>query len=208
MIEIKEEHVSLLQKANAGTYAEKQDWFYPFKAALLKKHAAEDGYDLQIIKKTCWTCHGSGKANVCNSCSYNGGCDNCWHPSSIIGKEVSCPKCNGTGIYSRKEYWLKRYKIGNAIFHVPMSNEKAIANPELPNTFVGKIEHAPINQYEAKDCMLKLLFRFDTKLWMKYHKNKIYPKLHYLIQRYKWKIGSKWNEFKYKIRGMENMEPF
>lgn len=82
---------------NGGSYWYKQD-FYKLKNLMLDLFGHDDGYDLQIIKKKCYSCNGTGMY-----CKYD-----------------ECFNCGGTGIFDTKEVVLKRYRLNGEVFHRPL----------------------------------------------------------------------------------------
>ncbi len=95
--DIPEAHFYAFRVCNsAGSWLYRQS-FYQLKNDILEKYGHEADYDLQTIKKRCYTCNGTGK----------------------IYMENRCPNCIN-GVYSTKKVVLKRYVLNNAIFHKPM----------------------------------------------------------------------------------------
>lgn len=94
--DIPESHLYAFRVCNSGSFAYKQQ-FYKLKSILLKTYGHESNYDLQIIKKVCYSCDGKGN-------HYTG--SQCWN----------CDK----GIYQTKQVVLKRYILNGALFHEPI----------------------------------------------------------------------------------------
>lgn len=81
--------------------------FYSLKNEILKKYGNESDYDLQIIKKVCYSCDGKGNHHTGKACR-------------------NCEK----GIYQTKKVILKRYILNGALFHEPVG-EMRFNNHEL-----------------------------------------------------------------------------
>jgi hypothetical protein len=63
----------LFHLANSANYPQKHELFYPLKKQLLQTHAIADGWDLQTIVRTCWSCDGSGDYYSVGDCYKCGG---------------------------------------------------------------------------------------------------------------------------------------
>lgn len=121
--------------------------FYVFKYMLLQKYGHFDQYDLQVIKKTCWSCEGTGKFK----CS--------WKPTEF------CWSCGGGGIYETKNILLKRYILNDNLFHLPAgryNNEPVI----IINKIDGYIIHKPI-EGNATYAFFYLLWHYDKEKFFK-----------------------------------------
>lgn len=107
--DIPESHLYALRVCNsAGAWTFKYS-FYKLKNNILERYGHEADYDLQHIKKKCYSCDGKG--------------------NHVRGKCWNCDK----GVYSRKDVVLKRYLINGAIFHKPIGE---LYNGRL-KTFTG-----------------------------------------------------------------------
>lgn len=89
-------HLYALQVCNAGVWPYKRP-FYKLKNTILQKHGHPAGYDLQVIKKKCWNCSGTG-----------------W-----FTHRQRCRSCGGDGNYSISKVLLYRYLINGCIYHKP-----------------------------------------------------------------------------------------
>lgn len=144
-------HVYWLTLANAGDYAVKHDAFYPFKTRFLHAHALADGYDLQIIVKKCWCGDGTWRG-------YEGTLsEHRWEP---------CWRCNGTRIYERKKIYLRRWLLGNELFHEPIGSHLSFT-PEIRETIHGLIKHQKtVPDSHAERAFRRLLLRYEPlTLW-------------------------------------------
>jgi hypothetical protein len=94
--------------------------FYEFKDRFLRRFGTPDGWDLQIIEYSCWTCNGTGM----------------YSPDNI------CRSCGGDGIYRTARIWLERIIIGERAYHIPYKGP--YVNPEINleprNVIEGKIK--------------------------------------------------------------------
>lgn len=126
----------LLYIANSSKYSEKDEYFYPLKNRLLLRHAVYDGYDEQVINKDCWNCNGTG----------------------IDKWDTDCDKCNSSGIYEVKKYYLKRYILNNRLYHSPQFMKP---DGECKETIEGLIQHEPIASLTGKRACKWLMLRYD-----------------------------------------------
>ncbi len=128
---------------NSGAYSEKEDYFYPLKDKLLKKHGKPDGYDLQVIDHKCCSCDGEGYLEFSDN-----------------SREL-CEDCEGTGIYKTARVILSRYILGKRIYHIP-SNDYALLDESAPkSTINGFIAHDDIDREAVLRALKILLFRYD-----------------------------------------------
>lgn len=72
--------------------------FYALKNQLLEKYGHPADYDLQIIKKQCYACGGTGRF-----------------------RDMRCNRCDN-GIYQIRKVVLKRFILNNQLFHKPVGN--------------------------------------------------------------------------------------
>jgi hypothetical protein len=126
----------LLQLANSNA----PSGFYDFKREFLERNARRDGFDLQYIEKECW-----GEWNVWGD---QGGCE---------GK--GCPRCCGTGIFSRRYHLLERFEYAGRLFHIPRTD--SVFRPAGPEgheiTIRGRIQHREVSPMVAEEAYLWLL---------------------------------------------------
>ena len=134
-------------------YFEKRGVFYPLKDKLLKRFGESDGWDLQVIVKDCWDCEGTGKADW-------------WYEEG----DDDCESCYGTGEYSRREYCLLRYRLGDRIYHRPVdiceANELNIAVPsEKRSVISGRITHGSydLSPLDGERALKWMLLRYQPK---------------------------------------------
>jgi len=121
--DIPEAHLYALRVCNsAGAWHYKQS-FYKLKNEILKKYGHEADYDLQTIKKKCWSCDGKGNHDTGNAC---------WN----------CDK----GVYQTKRVVLKRYILNGALFHEPMGELSYFDKLKI---FDGYEDWYPTFKYEA-----------------------------------------------------------
>ena len=98
----------LLHIANSDPPIVRKKEFYEIKDAILKKHGTFVGHQVQHIKKSCWSCGGTG----------------IWTGYDNGFKWVECPprKCYRCrdGVYD--EFWvlLELYQFGGYEFHRPV----------------------------------------------------------------------------------------
>lgn len=96
-MDIPESHLYALRVCNSGGAWAFRSSFYKLKTQILEKYGHEADYDLQTIKKKCYTCNGTGQHRSGNAC---------WNCTN--------------GIYQTKKVVLKRFLINAAIFHNPV----------------------------------------------------------------------------------------
>ncbi len=162
-------HLSMLHKANAAEYSEKKEIFYPFKRRFLERYASAAGYDRQEITKKCRCDNGIWRPN----------CSRCWDGCEDSGtgcpREETCYKCNGTGIYFRKTFYLKRYLLNNALYHVLLGDREGsvLASMESDgemtpvNILTAKITHDTVPRQEGRKAAFALLRRYETVTYIK-----------------------------------------
>lgn len=145
---VPEKHRLWFRMANAGQYAFKRDWFYPFKTRFLVKHAIPDGYDLQIIERLCHSCFGTG----------------IW-TSEYTGREDICWRCT-KGVYDLAHIRLTRWDLCGEIFHCP-DGRILSSQTGHRNVFHGLIKHAQtVPDSHAFRAFLRLLLRYEPlTLW-------------------------------------------
>lgn len=162
---------NLLWKANAGMYPEKQLFYEHVKKPILSIYGVSDGYDLQTIKKKCWSCDGTG---IYKHYHYEYG-------ERFLVKQEECWNCSN-GIYETKYIWLKRSIINGIIYHTPVILPFMSAKPEPKNRINGLIEHKPVKHARASFFMLLFIYnrgvfflqirkmitrcRLDAKYWL------------------------------------------
>ncbi len=101
-VDIPEAHFYAFMVCNSAAAWHHKQSFYRLKNEILQKHGHESAYDLQTIKKTCYSCDGKGIFK----------CD--WKLPE------TCWSCLGDGVYQKKQVVLKRWVLNGAIFHEPI----------------------------------------------------------------------------------------
>ena len=71
--------------------------FYLLKDKILKVFGHENDYDIQHLKKKCYSCNGTG----------------------FYHQNIRCYKCNN-GVYEEYDVILQRYILNNSCFHIPL----------------------------------------------------------------------------------------
>ncbi|MDQ5929996.1 MAG: hypothetical protein QG594_1779 [Bacteroidota bacterium] len=119
--DIKTSHLYAFNVCNcANKYWSHKQAFYRFKSELLQKHGHQAGYDLQVIKKACYSCDGKG----------------------FYRKNAPCLSCAGTGTFSIKKVVLKRYLLNGELFHAPMG--ELLGNKLKPFAEISELK--PFNE--------------------------------------------------------------
>lgn len=140
----------LLHYANRRPPTLREQEFYAIKEKILLRHGRKIGYDVQHIRKDCYSCDEAGMFR----------CD--WKMPE------PCWNCGGTGVYD--EFWtlLEKYQLGKYTFHRPVS--KVYENPGY-QTF-GKIEgyirHDTPGYYISAECAFWLFLIYDRKTFFSY----------------------------------------
>lgn len=126
----------------------KEPW-YSLKQKLCARYGVNNGYDLQYLEgKQCWGCDGTGKFT-----RYSFG----------SGYKEDCYRCNG-GWYTMPAYVvLERIKIGDKVFHKPISRTESrdsIHNRGIPLsiTIHGYIAHHKVKYGWLAFSILFLVF--------------------------------------------------
>ena len=122
--DIPERHLQMMLVCNSQRFLFQQA-FYALKHKILEKHGHPDGMDLQIIKKTCHSCNGTG----------------------TFDEPGDCYKCGGSGVYTTNHYILKRYKINEHVFHVPVMDDPFAVkkhHAKCKNTINGLVQHKAV----------------------------------------------------------------
>jgi len=147
--------------ANSGTYSGKQSFYSNVKTIILDKFGIFDGYDQQIIKKECWSCHGTGLYK------------HYWYECGELMciKQEKCYSCI-KGVYSTRQFFLKRYILNENIYHIPCDFEPIVG--PIKNKINGIIKHETVNSEQAYRAYIILLFL--------YNKNKFYCLIKDMIQ--------------------------
>lgn len=156
-------------KANAGNYPGKNDFYSLLKPAILS-HGEFIGYELQIIKKKCFTCFGTGTYK-----QYR------WEYGEryLIHKEP-CRNCTN-GIYYTKKVTLMKFNLNGNVYHIPL--------PELKNDvqYIGEINglvtHENIPGDEAYRSFLILLWKYNKPMF--YQKSKEFLSKEF-VKYFKW----------------------
>lgn len=148
--------------ANSGIYSGKQSFYSDVKPVILEKFAIFDGYDQQIIKKQCWSCNGTG-IYTHTTYHYPGG-----NKTERTEPCYSCIK----GIYSTREFFLKRYILNEMVYHIPCDFAPLVG--PIKNKVHGIIKHEAVDSQKAYRAYIILLFL--------YNKTKFYYMVKDLIQ--------------------------
>jgi hypothetical protein len=137
----------LMRTANAANYfgEEKERYFYPLKAWLLKRFGKFICYDTQRIKQPCWSCDGTGR----------------WHYWYDDGGEW-CYKCRGTGVYAVKWYLLERWLLWGDIYHRPAWWQPWRLAP-IRAHYNGKLKHPSIDPIVGHRALSWLLLIFKPR---------------------------------------------
>lgn len=151
---VPDEHLHWFSICNQADYPEKHSWFYPFKDQFLKTRAIPDGADLQIIKRKCRTCYGSG-IWVSNSGRYSDICD----------------RCDGSGIHSIRHIVLSRWRLGSHLYHIPEPSDPARIQPR--ETIHGLIQHPKVAGFLASRFLPRLLLRYAPKTWLRFQRARL-----------------------------------
>ncbi|HRG38021.1 MAG TPA: hypothetical protein PK289_05785 [Bacteroidia bacterium] len=124
--------------------------FYLLKDKILTKYGHRNDYDLQIIKKTCNSCNGTGKFK-CN-----------WKPTE------TCWSCLGDGIYMKKQIILERWILNGNLFHKPLGHFfKLPVDTVIKNKIYGYIRHDP-KEGNSQYCLYYLMWNYDRDMFWKY----------------------------------------
>ena len=126
---------------------DRKERFYAMKQRICERFGTPDGFDVQhFAGKRCFSCYGTGI-----------------YRSEYSDYQNYCYKCNGSGWFKR-ERWvvLKRWRIGQRIFHQPDGVSYEAPNPPL-RTIEGFIEHAYHGFWHEEAAML-LALMFDREL--------------------------------------------
>lgn len=158
-------HLRLFMVCNSKPFAGQQQ-FYTLKKKMLEKYGHADGYDLQIVKKKCWSCAGTG----------------------IYDKQedIACYKCCGTGIYDTRYYILKRYILNGNLFYVPVDDINAVSKykAKCKNTIEGLVTHKDVPG-NPLFCYGVLLYIYDQNEFFIFIGN--YGKMLNTQAKHKWK---------------------
>lgn len=124
--------------ANAARYPGKEAYFHPLKAQLLKREGHYEGWDLQLLVKTCWDCNAKG----CDSCDY-------------------------TGEYSRRVYYLERWRLGERVYHTPVALQP---EGEPHSRITSIVQHEPVDPKLGRKALIWLMVRYQplllARLWV------------------------------------------
>lgn len=132
--------------------------FYQVKDFILERYGIPDGYDLQILEDACYNCDGAG----------------CWR----------CDK----GVWSRRQWYLLRFKLGRHVFHQPVGFLPAQYDrqKDLRETIKGRICHAPVDYRLAERAAFRLMRKYQPILWLWVHKDRLWRALYLLRVRTVW----------------------
>ena len=168
-LDIPKSHFHAFLVCNSAAGWHRKGLFYELKTKLLKQFGHDADYDLQIIKKICNTCNGTGVFK----CSWK--------------LPETCWSCHGFKIYQTKEVILKRYILNESLFHEPIGEYLAAYNKvkifasyddrgpyftEIPfngkiiEKINGLIKHEPIKDNDTW-YFYYLLWNYDRVLFYK-----------------------------------------
>lgn len=163
-------HLQWFKMMNAGAawHLAGKTAVYTFKGRMCRRFGRTDGFDLQVIEFACWGPGGPDRGQDCNA------------KTRKVGEPV-CPKCGGTGVFDRKRVWLLRWRIGEALFHEPVTLEKdhflyleLLRNPPEPREkIIGYVKHEPVSQLAAYRAYMRLLLRYEPAEWVKQQMNRL-----------------------------------
>ena len=132
----------------------KDQHFYTIKTTVLKKHAKEDGYDIQHIPgKECYACGGTGI-----------------HHRDQDGCPEQCWQCIRGWFKLPQWICLQRYQYGPYIFHTPLKREFKVKNPWVADEMGWEVSNRPVMEGYVEHeksrytnlCLRLLLWRYDT----------------------------------------------
>ncbi len=143
--------------ANSGIYSGKQSFYSNVKSVILEKFGIFDGYDQQIIKKQCWSCNGTG---IYTHTTYH------YPEGNKTQRKEPCYSCI-KGIYSTRQFFLKRYLLNEKLYHIPCDFEPIIVTPDLiKNSIDGIIKHETVDSQKSHRAYIILLFLYNkTKFY-------------------------------------------
>lgn len=99
-----------------------KDGMYSLKSEIIRKYGKDDGFDLQIINKECWSCDGTGTFK------------------SSWKMPETCWSCMGSGLYATHRIMLKRFVLNGQVFHEPRP-EQSESDRTPKNIIKGYIRH-------------------------------------------------------------------
>jgi hypothetical protein len=129
---------------NTGIATVKRDAWDHVASIELTQRGKFLGYNIQIIKRYCHTCCGSGNFLHWTRDSY----DSCWH-------------CNGTGIFRIDHVLLERYELFGDVYHRPVDPAGIERLGGIGKPIKGIIEHESIPYRRAALSFIFLLFMFN-----------------------------------------------
>jgi len=129
-----------------------KEQFYAMKKRILKKYGSFIGYEIQHIKKECYSCDSTGVFK----------CD--WKMPE------KCWACCGSGVY--QEFWtrLEKYKLGKYYFHNLVKrqyNYEPLFEGEALPIIEGYISHKSPKYRLGREAALWLFLFFDRKTFVK-----------------------------------------
>lgn len=92
------------------------DRFYKLKSQICKTYGTHDDFDVQRITHKCW-----GDRD-----------ESCGH---------KCKRCGGTGVHAIRYFELRRWKIGDYLFHDPVRRIQGTEAHMRGVTIEGKVTH-------------------------------------------------------------------
>jgi hypothetical protein len=145
--------------ANSGDHKYKKLYWYPLKSALCRQFGTTDGYDFQHITRKCYC--GDGIFRGPDGTAPN----RYWEP---------CNRCNGTGTYSKKIIVLRRWLIGNHLFHEPTQLSWMSFRCQMRERIDGYINHDPKpDPATSNRALMRLLLRYQPATWAKIQWNSL-----------------------------------
>lgn len=125
--------------------------FYPLKTRLLRRYAAPDGADLQVLALRCRSCVRGTWISECGRHR-----DLCWH-------------CDGTGLFRTDVVVLKRWEFAGSVFHEPTHRVRGVNEVELVEwrakdfrgVIEGKVTHEAVPWKVARVAWLRLLWVYE-----------------------------------------------
>lgn len=145
------------------SYDSDKDAFYELKDIILNGFGRTDGYDLQVIKRTCRHCDGTGR--------------HCYWIKHLAER---CWQCGGTGIYEKVQVALRRYILNEHLFHKPMGRisggcfhaGESTIQLDFHEVIKGIVEHKPTPGVNYMEAFEKLCRKYSMPTWEKYDPTK------------------------------------
>lgn len=141
-LDISKRSFFLFTVCNSAEYFYEKQSFYQLKSRLLRKYGKQDGYDLQIIDRHCYSCEGTG---IYMRYGHKTG--------------RTCNSCGGSGIYMTKQIALRRFILNDQVFHEP-APEISTSDLLFHSKIKGLIKHEKPD-YNATYAYAELLLIFE-----------------------------------------------